>query len=40
VTSPQQPNYHAKQVHNSQYVSAIQNFDPANVWLDPQTNGG
>jgi peptide/nickel transport system substrate-binding protein len=40
VSSPQQPNYRAKQVHNAQYVSAIQNFDPTNVWLDPQTNGG
>jgi peptide/nickel transport system substrate-binding protein len=40
VSSPQQPNYHAKQVHNAQYISSIQNFDPTNVWLDPQTNGG
>ena len=36
VTSPQQANYHAKQLHNALYVSAIQNFDPANVWLDPR----
>jgi hypothetical protein len=27
-------------VHNAQYISGIQNFDPTNVWLDPQTNGG
>ena len=40
ITSPLQANYRAKQVHNAQYISAIQNFDPANVWLDPAVNGG
>jgi peptide/nickel transport system substrate-binding protein len=40
ITNPQQANYHASQVHNAIYVPAIQNFDPANVWLSPGTNGG
>jgi len=40
ITSPLQANYRAKQVHNAQYVSAIQNFDPTGVWLDPRVNGG
>ena len=39
VTNPQQPNYHAKQVHNAVYLPALQNFDPANVWLDPASSG-
>lgn len=40
ITNPKQPNYHAAQVHNAQYVPQIQNFDMANVWLDPAKNGG
>jgi peptide/nickel transport system substrate-binding protein len=40
VSSPQQANYRAKHVYNAQYIPAIQNFDPANVWLDPAVNGG
>ncbi|HEX5088668.1 MAG TPA: ABC transporter substrate-binding protein [Nocardioides sp.] len=40
ITNPQQASYHASQVHNAIYVPAIQNFDPANVWLSPGTNGG
>ena len=35
ITNPKQANYHATQVHNAIYVPAMQNFDPANVWLDP-----
>lgn len=40
VTSPLEATYRAKQVQNAQYISAIQNFDPTNVWLDPKVNGG
>jgi peptide/nickel transport system substrate-binding protein len=40
ITNPQQANYHASQVHNTVYVPALQNYDPANVWLSPNTNGG
>ena len=32
--------YHATQVHNAIYLTAMQAFDPANVWLDPAKNGG
>jgi peptide/nickel transport system substrate-binding protein len=39
ITQPNQPNYHAKQVHNAVYLPSIQNYDPTNVWLDPATNG-
>jgi len=40
ITNPTQPNYHASQVHNTVYVPAIQNFDPTNVWLSPDKQGG
>ncbi len=40
ITSPVQANYHAEQVHNTVYVEAIQNFDPANVWLSEDKQGG
>lgn len=40
ITQPQQANYHAEQVHNTVYIPAFQNFDPANVWLSPDKNGG
>jgi peptide/nickel transport system substrate-binding protein len=40
ITNPQQANYHASQVHNTVYVPAFQNYDPANVWLSPGINGG
>ena len=40
VTSPLQANYRAEHVYNAQYVNALQNFDPTNVWLDPAVNGG
>jgi peptide/nickel transport system substrate-binding protein len=33
ITQDLQPNYHSSFVHNAVYVPAIQNFDPANVWL-------
>ncbi len=37
ITQDLQPNYHSSFVHNAVYVPALQNFDPANVWL---SNGG
>lgn len=40
ITSPMQPNYHATQVHNAVYVPEIQNFDPTNVWLSADKQGG
>ena len=40
ITNPQQANYHASQVHDTVYVPAIQNYDPTNVWLSPDKNGG
>ncbi|MEO6879613.1 MAG: ABC transporter substrate-binding protein [Mycobacteriaceae bacterium] len=40
ITQPKQPNYHASQVHNAIYVPAIQNFDPTNVWLSKDKQGG
>lgn len=40
ITSPKQANYHASQVHNAVYVPAIQNFDPTNVWLSKDKQGG
>jgi peptide/nickel transport system substrate-binding protein len=40
ITDPQQANYHASQVHNAVYVPSMQNFDPANVWLEPGHQGG
>jgi len=36
ITNPKQPNYRAEQVKNAVYLQALQNFDPANVWLDPE----
>jgi peptide/nickel transport system substrate-binding protein len=40
ITSPLNANYHADQVHNAIYIPAIQNFDPTNVWLDKDKQGG
>ncbi|MGH3455795.1 MAG: ABC transporter substrate-binding protein, partial [Nocardioidaceae bacterium] len=40
ITEPKQPNYHASQVHNAVFVPAFQNFDPTNVWLDADAQGG
>ncbi|MDN5794684.1 MAG: ABC transporter substrate-binding protein [Intrasporangium sp.] len=40
ITQPKQANYHASQVHNAIYVPMFQNFDPTNVWLDPDKQGG
>ncbi len=40
ITQPNQVNYHASQVHNAIYVPAIQNFDPTNIWLSADKQGG
>jgi peptide/nickel transport system substrate-binding protein len=40
LTSNKQANYHASQVHNAIYVPSLQNFDPANVWIDKAKQGG
>jgi peptide/nickel transport system substrate-binding protein len=40
ITNPLQANYHASQVHNAIYIPAIQNFDPTNVWLSKDKQGG
>jgi peptide/nickel transport system substrate-binding protein len=40
ITNPNQPNYKATQVNNAVYIPAIQNFDPANVWLSAGKQGG
>jgi peptide/nickel transport system substrate-binding protein len=40
ITQPVQANYHAEQVHNAVYVENYQNFDPANVWLSEDKQGG
>jgi peptide/nickel transport system substrate-binding protein len=33
IVAPLQPLYHASYVHNAVYIPAIQQFDPANVWM-------
>lgn len=40
ITNPLNVNYHAAQVHNTVYIPAIQNFDPVNVWLSSDKQGG
>ncbi|MEU4287238.1 ABC transporter substrate-binding protein [Kribbella sp. NPDC026596] len=40
ITNPIQANYRASQVHNAIYIPAIQNFDPTNVWLSKDKQGG
>ncbi|MFC5265410.1 ABC transporter substrate-binding protein [Kribbella qitaiheensis] len=40
ITNPIQANYRATQVHNAIYIPAIQNFDPTNVWLSKDKQGG
>jgi peptide/nickel transport system substrate-binding protein len=39
ITSPNQPVFHANQVHNAVYVPNLFQFDPTNVWLTPSLNG-
>ncbi len=40
VTSPQQANYRSRQVHGAVYIPSLQDYDPANVWLSADANGG
>jgi peptide/nickel transport system substrate-binding protein len=40
LTNPVQANYHAAQVHNTIYLPTIQNFDPTNVWIEKDKQGG
>jgi peptide/nickel transport system substrate-binding protein len=40
ITNPKEAHYHASQVHNAIYIAAIQGFDPTNVWLDKNKQGG
>lgn len=40
ITDPLNANYHASQVNNAVYIPAFQNFDPANVWLSKDHQGG
>ena len=40
ITSPNQPNYHAAQVHNAVYIPTIQQFDPTNDWIEKDKQGG
>jgi len=40
ITNVQQANYHATQVHNAVYIPSIQNFDPTNVWIEKDKQGG
>lgn len=35
ITEPLQANYHAEHLRNTVYIPAIQNFDPTNVWIEP-----
>ena len=39
ITSPNNPVYHANQVHNAVYVPNLFQYDPTNVWLTPSANG-
>jgi peptide/nickel transport system substrate-binding protein len=40
LTNPKQANYHAAQVNNAVYVPNLQMFDPTNVWLNKDKQGG
>ena len=40
ITNPLNSNYHAAQVHNAIYLPTIQQFDPTNVWIDKDKQGG
>jgi peptide/nickel transport system substrate-binding protein len=40
LTNGKQANYHAAQVHNAVYVPSMQNYDPTNVWLSKDKQGG
>ena len=40
ITNPVKPNYRATQVQGAVYMPVFQNFDPANVWLSADKQGG
>jgi peptide/nickel transport system substrate-binding protein len=40
LTNNKQANYHAAHVHNAVYVPSLQNYDPTNVWLAKDKQGG
>jgi peptide/nickel transport system substrate-binding protein len=40
LTNPKNANYHAPQVNNAVYVPSMQMFDPTNVWLAKDKQGG
>ncbi|TCC28731.1 ABC transporter substrate-binding protein [Kribbella sindirgiensis] len=40
LTNGKQANYHAAQVNNAVYVPSMQNYDPTNVWLSKDKQGG
>jgi peptide/nickel transport system substrate-binding protein len=40
ITNPKEAHYHAAQVHNAIFMSSLQGFDLANVWLDKDKQGG
>ena len=40
LTNPKQANYHASQVHGAVYGPGLQQFDPTNVWIDKDKQGG
>ena len=40
ITNPRWAAYHAAHVHNAVFLDVLQGFDPANVWLSPDKNGG
>lgn len=40
ITNPLQANYHAAQVKNAIYLPTIQQFDPTNVWIEKDKQGG
>jgi len=40
ITNPKQALYFAAQVHNAVYLPAMQGYDPTNVWLDKDKQGG
>ncbi len=40
ITNPKEAHYHASQVHNAVFVPLMQGFDPTNVWLDKNKQGG
>ncbi|HEX6056801.1 MAG TPA: ABC transporter substrate-binding protein [Intrasporangium sp.] len=40
ITNPKTANYHAEQVHGAVYIPTFQNFDPTNIWLSADKQGG